>query len=78
MPTVTDTNKIEYGLSQAFFAPMTKTTGADGVVKYDYETPIPLIGIQSLTAEPQGKATLSMLMTSRSSPRPQTTATPES
>lgn len=56
MPTVTDTNKIEYGLSQAFFAPLTKTVGTDGSVTYNYETPVSLVGIQSLTAEPQGES----------------------
>lgn len=56
MPTVTDPNKIEYGLSNLYFAPLTKTTGTDGTVTFTYGDPVALIGAQAMTMEPQGES----------------------
>lgn len=56
MPT-TATNKIEFGLSQCKFAKLTKTVGADGAITNTYAAPVPLVGIQSMTLDPEGDTT---------------------
>lgn len=50
-----DKNKIEFGLSNLWFAPLARTTGTDGSVTYKYETPVRLQGVQSMTQEAQGE-----------------------
>lgn len=50
-----DKNKIEFGLSHLYFAPLARSTGTDGSVTYTYTTPIRLEGIQSMTQEAQGE-----------------------
>lgn len=60
MPEVynTDPNRIEYGLSKCFFAPLTKTTSATtGEVTYTYSEPVALVGIQAMTRNPEGEST---------------------
>ena len=52
-----DSNKIEFGLSHSYFAPLTAATAADGKVTYTYSAPIRLQGIQSMTQEAQGDST---------------------
>ena len=56
MPNVVDPNKIEYGLSSIYFAPLTKNTAADGAVTYTYGNPVALVGAQAMTREPQGES----------------------
>lgn len=57
MPNTTaDPNKIEYGLSSIYFAPLTKNTAADGAVTYTYGNPVALVGAQAMTREPQGES----------------------
>ena len=50
-----DKNKIEFGLSHLYFAPLARTTSTDGSVKYTYETPVRIEGVQSMTQEAQGE-----------------------
>lgn len=49
-----DNNKIEFGLSHLYLAPLTMSTGSDGTVTYSYDTPFRIQGIQSMTQEAQG------------------------
>lgn len=50
-----DKNKIEFGLSHLFFAPLSRATSSDGSVTYSYGTPYRLEGVQSMTQEAQGE-----------------------
>lgn len=52
---MTDKNKIEFGLSNLYFAPLARTTGSDGSVTYSYDNPVRLQGVQSMTQESQGE-----------------------
>lgn len=57
MPQVTDPNKVEYGLSNLYFAPLEKNTATDGTVTYTYGNPVLLVGAQSITMESQSSQT---------------------
>lgn len=52
-----DTEKIEYGLSSIFFAPLTSTFGSDGTETHTYGKPIALKGAKSLSKSPEGDQT---------------------
>lgn len=55
--TVMDPNKVEYGLSNLYFAPLEKSTATDGTVTYTYGDPVLLVGAQSITMEAQSSQT---------------------
>lgn len=50
-----EANKIEFGLSSIFFAPLTTTVAADGTETHTYEEPIALRGAKSMSLSPEGE-----------------------
>lgn len=50
-------NKVQFGLKNVHYAPITITTGEDGKVTITYGTPIPIPGAVTLTLTPRGELT---------------------
>lgn len=50
-------NRVQFGLKNAHFAPLTVKTNEEGVVEVEYETPIRIPGAVSLALTPRGELT---------------------